>query len=428
MHITGPLPNDRKARLVFGLDWRAYPVKGAKAERRRYAEDFGSTHFVEYKVGQEAIAGFAALEKSEVGGATLYSGAARVALHPRIRALPAALVLLQDEQRVHLVFVVRGAVRNDEVLTLEAALERCAAITADCRRLNLALVTLGTGPSIGAVDETFLPAALLDDRKCGRIEKLPIAIPAALPMMVILLAVGVGGSKLYDAMQPPPPPPPHEPTYAEKYADAVRRTFAAARPRANLLAPAVIASVGTSETNLRGWRFDHADCAATGNCVVTYSREGGTFAGFERDASAAMRPVRFDADGLHLSTRGPAVPKVAAVTVAEQKSWPSAQALIDMLQTPPQRLSVRPYELDSLGYKVTLQPAAPLLPAPASAGPRPPHLIQEGDWTIEGFRWQSVLLDRLPSNMSLDTVKVEFLIKEPIGIHFTAKGKYYVLD
>lgn len=428
MHITEPLPTDRKARLVFGLDWRAYPVKGAKAERRRYAGDFGATHYVEFNVGEDAIAGFAAPERSEVRGAKLYSGAARIAQHARVKSRPAALVLLQDDQRVHLVFVVRGAVRSDEVLTPEDARERREAILSECQRKNLALVTLGTGQSIGAVDESFSPAALLEDRKGGRISKLPMAIPAAIPLMIIFIALFFVGSKVYDALQPPAPPPPHEPTYAEKYADAIRRTFATAKPRANVLAPALIASIGTSESNRSGWRFDHADCGNAGNCTNTYSRAGGTFAEFEGDAAPSMRPVKFDPDGKHLTTRGVAIPKVAPVLIAEQKSWPSEQELIDLVQTPSQRLSVKPYELDSHGYKVALFPSKPILAAPAGAGPRPAHLMREGDWTIEGFKWQSVLLARLPANMVLDSLKVEFQTTEPIGIHFTAKGKFYVLD
>lgn len=50
MHITEPLPGERRARLVFGLDWRAYPLKGRKDGRARYAEDFSATHYVEMPV------------------------------------------------------------------------------------------------------------------------------------------------------------------------------------------------------------------------------------------------------------------------------------------------------------------------------------------------------------------------------------------
>ncbi|OLL27789.1 hypothetical protein BTH42_31585 [Burkholderia sp. SRS-W-2-2016] len=428
MHITGPLPTDKKARLVFGLDWRAYPTKSAKAERRRYAEDFGATHHVEFKVGQETIAGFAAPEASDIRGLKLYSGAARVAVHARVKSKPAALVLLQDGDHIHLVFVVRGVVRSDEVLTPEAARVRCDAIRNECQRLNVPLVTLGAGQSIGEVDESFAAAALLEDRKAGRVTKLPVAIPTAIPLTIIVVTLLAVGSKVYDAMQPPPPPPPHEPTFAEKYEAAVRKTFASAPPRANELAPALIGTLGSSETNRSGFRFESADCGISGNCTITYGREGGTFTGFDRDAIPAMRPLTFDADGRHLKTRGPAIPVVAPVSSAGQEAWPSEQGLIEALQTPPQRLSQRPFELDSQGYIVLLQPSKPVMSDQSGAGPRPKRLMRVGDWQIDGFRWQSVLLSRLPANMAIDSLKVEYRMTEPVGIHFTAKGKYYVLD
>jgi len=53
-------------------------------------------------------------------------------------------------------------------------------------------------------------------------------------------------------------------------------------------------------------------------------------------------------------------------------------------------------------------------------------LVLRGEWTIEGYKWQSPLLERLPRNMALDTLDVE-LKEDGTGIHFTAKGKYYVL-
>ncbi|SDR54348.1 Pilin accessory protein (PilO) [Paraburkholderia fungorum] len=428
MHITGPLPTDKRARLVFGLDWRAYPAKGAKAERRRYADGFGATHYVEFKVGQETIAGFALPESSEIRGLRLYSGAARVALHARVKSRQAALVLLQDGERVHLVFVVRGAVRSDEVLTPEAARDRRDAIRNECQRLNLPLVTLGSGQSIGDIDESFPAASLLEDRKAGRIAKVPAAIPVAIPLTVITVALLAGGSKVYDAMQPPPPPPPHEPTYAEKYADAIRHTFASKPPRASALAPMLVGTLATTETNRTGFRFDTGDCGTSGNCTIKYSREGGTFAGFDREATSSMRPITFDPDGLHLKTRGPVIPPVPSVSSADESTWPSEQVLIELLQTPPQRLSQQPFELDSQGYTVLLQPSKPVLQDQTGAGPRPAHPMRQGDWQIDGFRWQAVLLTRLPSNMALDSLKVEYRVKDPVGIHFTAKGKYYVLD
>ncbi|MDQ7979844.1 type 4b pilus protein PilO2 [Paraburkholderia sp. SARCC-3016] len=432
MHITEPLPGDRRARLAFGLDWRAYPVKGARAERRRYADDFGATNYVEYKVGDELIGGFAAPDTGEVRGARLYSGAARIALHARVKSRVAALVLLQDAEKVHLVFVVRGAVRNDEVLTVEAARVRRFDIEQECLRLNLSLSTLGAGQSIGDVDEEFSAAALLADRKCGRIQKLPVHVPAAIPLIVIVATVIFGVIKVMDAFAPPPPPPKREPTLQERYAKVVNQTFDHAEPRASALAPALLAQLGTNETVLAGWLFERAECGSSGNCTITYRREGGSFGGFDTVADAAMRPVRFDPDGLHLTMRGPGVPAVATVSAKNIKDWPDEQALIDMVQTPPQRLSVKPYEIDSHGYVVRLEPAKPLLAVPPAlvrtAKGKAFPVIRQGNWKIEGFRWQAPLLARLPPSMTLESLSVELWLKDQVGIHFTAKGKYYVPD
>ncbi len=145
-----------------------------------------------------------------------------------------------------------------------------------------------------------------------------------------------------------------------------------------------------------------------------------------------MRPLRFDADGRHLTTRGPAVPAVATVSARDEGNWPDEQALIDMLQTPPQRLSVKPYEIDSYGYAVKLDPPKPLLAAPVAvartAKGKTFPMIRQGTWQIDGFRWQAPLLERLPPSMTLESLTVELWLKDQVGIHFTAKGKYYVLD
>jgi hypothetical protein len=432
MHITEPLPGDRRARLAFGLDWRAYPVKGGRAERRRYADDFGATHYVEYKVGDELIGGFATPDTGESHGARLYSGAARIALHARVKSKMAALVLLQDEQKVHLVFVVRGAVRHDEVLTLEAANTRRFDIEQECLRLNLTLTTFGAGQSIGDVDEQFTADALLADRKCGRIQKLPVHVPAAVPLILVAAVAIFGVTKVMDALAPPPPPPKHEPTLQERYAKVLNQTFAHAGPRASLLAPALLAQLGTGDSVLKGFLFEKAECGPVGHCVITLRREGGNFDDFSRAAPASMRPLRFDPDGRHLSAQGPAVPVVATVSAKDVKNWPDEQALIDMLQTPPQRLSVKPYEIDSYGYSVKLDPARPLLAVPPAlvhaAKGKPLPMIRQGTWTIEGFRWQAPLLAQLPPSMTLENLTVELWLKDQVGIHFTAKGKYYVPD
>lgn len=156
-----------------------------------------------------------------------------------------------------------------------------------------------------------------------------------------------------------------------------------------------------------------------------------------------MWPVSFARDGLTLAARGAAVPHVAAVSLKNAAQWPPEQALIDLLQSPPQRMSTRPFEIRAYGYSVKLDEARPLLPLPVAGEVRgrPAHLIRQGDWMIEGFRWQAPLLAKLPPNLTLDSLKVELRLNDgtgasksneqgdtPNGVHFTAKGKYYVLD
>jgi hypothetical protein len=442
MHITEPLPTDKRARLVFGLDWRAYPVKGGRGERRRYADAFGATHFVEYKIGDELIGGFAMPESADVKGARLYSGAARVALHDRIRSRPAALVLLQDGLRVHAVFVVRGAVRSDEVLSPETAQARRLEIEQECLKGNLALATFGAGDRIGDIDEPFQASELLGNRKAGRITKVPVSIPAAIPLLFITGATIVGGAKLMDALSPPPPPP-HVPTYAERYAAAVRSTFSRSLPRASALGPALLTAVGGNESVRKGWVFKEANCPTSGYCTMTFRRQGGTFADFEGAATAAMRPVTFSRDGLTSTARGPAVPNVDVLSAKESSQWPSEQTFIEAVQTPPQRMSSQPFEIRAYGYTVTLGETRPLIPAPVAGegGGDIARIIKQGDWTIEGFRWQAPLLAKLPPNMTLESLKVELRLTQgagattnsdtgdaPYGVHFTAKGKYFVLD
>jgi hypothetical protein len=213
-------------------------------------------------------------------------------------------------------------------------------------------------------------------------------------------------------------------------------------PRASLLAPAILASFGNSETVVAGWVFEKATCAAKGACTVAYRRYGGSFDDFNRVASQAMRPVSFESNGLHLTARGPVVPEVASVSNRDAANWPGAQAMIDLLQTPPQRLSTKPFELSSYGYTVKLDPAKPLLSVPPGVGSaRPRQMIEAGTWEINGYRWQVALLSRLPENMTLESMIVELKLDEhgantnqanatteQVGIHFTAKGKYYVLN
>ncbi|MFM0694675.1 hypothetical protein PQQ64_20595 [Paraburkholderia graminis] len=442
MHITDPLPREKNARLVFGLEWRAYPSRQMRAERRRYADDFGATHYVEYRIGKDVIGGFCAPEMAELKGAKVYSGAARIAQHDRVKGKAAVVVLLQDDQRVHVVFVVRGVVRSDEVLTVPQARDRKLAIEQECLKLNLALTTLGSGAAVGDVDESFGAAGLLDARRSARISKVPAAVPAIVPILVIAAALIFGGMQLADVLNPPPPPAPSEPSFEEKYAALVQKTFDAKMPRANLLAPALLDKLGDSETVVAGFIFEKAVCGVQGYCTETLRRNGGSFDDLRRLAPETMRPLHFDADGLHAGARGPQIPTVAFVAVRDQKAWPTEQGLIDALQTPPQKLSSKPFDLDSYGYTVHLEPPKPLLAVPMGTNDsRPAQMIRVGDWTINGYRWQSPLLARLPSNMTLDTMTVELKLGDPganktqaggtqvqNGIHFTARGKYYVLN
>jgi len=439
MHITDPLPREKNARLVFGLDWRAYPAKQARAERRRYADDFSATHYAEHKAGKETIGGFCAPVLIDMKGAKLFSGAARVAMHERVRSKPAVLVLIQDDQRVYAVFVVRGAVRSDEVLTVAQAFTRREEIEKECSRLNLKLATLGTGGALGDVDESFGAAALLDQRKTGRIEKLPVSVPTLVPVVVFVGAVTLGAMKVFGVFDSTDTTQ-HVPTAEERYAQAVKQTFAGAMPRANELGPAILSTLGMEETVRKGWLFDEASCPARGNCSLTFRRYGGSFEDFARDAPASMHPLRFDADGLHAGGRGPDVPKVNAVTARDSKGWPNEQTFIELVQTPPQKLSKKTFQIDSYGYQVKLDPSRPLVTiAPGTPGQKPAHMIRVGTWEIQGYRWQAPLLARLPSNMGLDSINVKLKLKDQAkknnsdadvqaGIQFIAKGKYYVLD
>lgn len=427
MFITEPLPTDRRARLAFGLNWSAYPVKGVRAERRRYADDYGATHYVEMKVAGEMLGGFAAPDAADLRRTRLYSGAARIALLERVKSRPAVLALLQNAQQIFLVHVVRGAVRHDEVLSPEAAKARRIEIEQQCLRQNLPLVTFGSGALVGDVDEALGAAELLK-QKSGRISKLPVSVPPLIPAAVIVIALAVFGGKVIDIVSPPPPPPPPPPTWQEQYDAAVRAVFATRPPLASVLAPKLLDTFGDIESNTTGWQFDHADCPASGVCSVTYDRAGGSFAGFERSAPTAMRPITFGRDGRTLSARGPTVPKVPVVALARTKQWPGEQQLIEIVQTPPQRLSVKALDLDSHGYTVRLDPPQHVLSAPPGPGDRHGRLVLQGNWEIDGFRWQAPLLAALPENMALDSITVSLLAQGAAGIHFVAKGKYYVLD
>jgi hypothetical protein len=430
--VSGPMhfeniPNGKKARLVFGLEWRAYATKGGAAERRRYAQELDATHFVELRSKEETVAGFCAPESADRKGVKLYSAAARVAELERVRSRPAVLVLIQDGQRVHAILVVRGAVRTDETVALNALEARRVALEEECERDRVDLVTIGYGVDLVDLDEPFAARELLRGKNVGLVRKLPVKVPKVVPLTVIAVAMIYGGSEAISYFNPPPPPPAPPPSYMQEYQTAVARMFAGPVPLASQLAPALLDTFGHQETNVAGWQFQKASCGVAVSCSITFKREGGTFKEFDARASAEMRPVVFDADGLHLMTKGPAVPHMQNVALAQARHWPTAQALIKQLQTDPQRLSTRPDQLMSHGYVVTLRPPQRVLARQPNAGDVSGPIVLAGDWTIDGYMWQTRLLANLPENMSLDTLELE-LKEDGTGVHFTAKGKYYVLQ
>lgn len=436
MHITEPLPGEKRARLVFGLDWRAYPLKEKKGSRSRYAEDFSATHYVEMEVGDLAVSGFCAPDAADLKRTTLYSGAARVALLERVRAKPAVLVLMQDEQRVQLVYVVRGAVHGDEVLTLAQAEKRRGEIAGQCLKQGLALVVLVSGADLEAGDEPFRTGELLGLKKAGRIRRVPMGVPNAVVYLLLAAVLGFGAKGVYSVLNPPPLATAQGPTWTQQYDEAVRHTFAANVPMASALAPRLLGVLDWIETNRAGFQFVAATCPATGYCTLKYQRMGGAFEDFARVAPASMQPLTFGRAGTVLDARGPAVPAVPpvdAVSPARRGDWPDEQRFVELLQTPAQRLSVKPVDLDSFGYVVRIEPTHPLIPAPPPAAEPHGPLIREGQWEIDGYRWQSPLLARLPPNMTLEALELALDTAAPdelgkVGIHFVAKGKYYVVQ
>ncbi|SAK57445.1 hypothetical protein AWB76_02451 [Caballeronia temeraria] len=426
MHFES-IPGEKGAKLVFGLEWRAYSPKGARAERRHYAQGLAATHYAEIKANDETIAGFCTLEAEQRKGSKLYSAAARIAMLDRVRRRPAVLVLIQNEERVHLVLVQRGAVTADEEVALIALADRREEIEDQCEKAGLALATLGFGAQLHAVDEMFQLRELLVDRKVGLIKKMPVAVPTVVPLFVILAALLFVGKQAVEILNPPPPPPAPPPTFMQEYQAAVLRTLAAPAPLAKLFAPQLLAKFGGEESNFAGWQFEKATCNATGPCVTTYKRQGGTFKEFDARAPESIRPVVFNPDGWHLTTKGPEADIVQRVALADAKSWPTQQALIKALQTEPQKLSTTPETLSSHGYVVDIKPAERLISRQPMAGEVQGPLVQRGAWQIDGYKWQSALLTRLPDNMALESLDIQ-LKDDGTGVHFTAKGKYYVLN
>jgi hypothetical protein len=432
MHITEPLPGEKRARLVFGLDWSAYPEKDAKESRARYAGDFSATHYVEIKVGNELIGGFCAPDSGDLRRVKLYSGAARIAMLERVRAKPAVLILMQDGPQVHVVHVIRGAVRRDEVLTAASAAKRREEIARQCAKLGLALTVMVSGDTVERGDEPFSPVELLRQKRAGRIARVPTGIPNSIVVLLALAIAGFGVKQMWGALSPPPVVAA-APSWDQRYEKAMRQVFAGRPPLASQLAPDALALLDYIDTNRMGWQYNKAECPPAGFCSLTYERAGGTFEDFARTAPASMLPVTFAPDGRHLYARGPALPHTAVLGVAGMKTWPDEQHLIEMLQTPPQRMSVKPLDLKSFGYEVKLEPSHALIASPPPANERHRTLLREGRWEIDGYRWQAPLLAALPSNMTLESLNVTLDTAAPeelgkVGIHFVAKGKYYVVQ
>jgi hypothetical protein len=292
MFISKPLPGEKGARLAFGLEWRAYDVARSGEQRRRYAAELLATHYVETKVGNETVGGFCAPEKGELSGARLYSAAARIAALERVRTLPAVLVLIEHESKVLTVFVVRGAVRSDEVLTLQAAHGRRTEIAKLCARNGWSLAVFGAGEGIGQLDAPVGLHELMADRKAGRIAKLPVRLGGS------MVALGVVGATLFVVfkgwdMISPPPPAPAPKSYQDLYHEAVVAEFGQGQPLASALAPDLLAQLGRMETNRAGWQFKSAECDNRGACRVKWNREGGTFVDFDLAAPKDWRPIQF---------------------------------------------------------------------------------------------------------------------------------------
>jgi hypothetical protein len=215
---------------------------------------------------------------------------------------------MQDEQMVHLVYVVRGAVHSDEVVSLATAAKRREAIAQQCGKQGLALLVLVSGGALDSGDEPFSPAELLQLKKAGRIRRVPAGVPNVVMALLLSAVVGFAGKAVYGAFNPPPIVNAG-PSWTQSYDQAVEDAFARA-PLASSLAPQLLARFDALETNRHGFQFDHAKCPASGYCALTYRRMGGSFEDFARRAPASMLPLAFDRSGNTLDARGPAVPGV----------------------------------------------------------------------------------------------------------------------
>lgn len=434
MHITDTLPGEKRARLVFGLDWRAYSSKGKSGERKRYADNFSASHYVEMEAGEVVNGGFCALDEDDLKGAVLFSGAARVASLDSVKDKPAVLVLMPDSERVYLVYVVQGSVHHDEVLKPEELSKRLAEILDQAGKQGLSPVTMVSAGYAREGEIEFDIADLLDLKKIGRLKPVPSGIPNSVVYVGVIGILGLCVKLAFGAFSPVVVVDNAQgPTWKEQYATAVQNTFAGATPQARFVASQLLGMFDGYESNLAGWQFDHADCRVSGPCSVKYGRMGGSFDEFAKAANVSMQPITFARDGLSLTVRGPAIPKVSGVDPKSAKDWPSQQQLTDMLLTPEQRMATAGNDLNGFGYSVQLSESQPILAAQQPANEQRVPVIRQGNWEVIGYRWQSDLLDSLPSNMRLESLTITLDQNAPaaaggVGIKFDAKGKYYVVQ
>jgi len=425
MFITEIIPGTKHDRLAFGLEWRAYASKVAKEERRRYARELYSTHYVEYPMGSETIAGFANAEKPIGFRERIYSAAARIASLDRIRGQDAVLILIEDEGDVFVVFSVRGTVRLDEVSTPEGALATRIEIEAQCRKNGWKLQVLGQGMLPGAVDEEFNISELAKDRNLGKLSKVSKDVPRLVSISIIVVAVVWGWQYLSDLVNPPPPPVKRE-TYMDQYKAVYKKTFSVRPPLASSLAPELLGQYGKIEAIAKGWQFDTAICAPVDQCKVTWMREGGTYADFDAVAPPSWYPIDYSMDGRTLVTRGPTVSRSSMRGIDATQHWPTWSEFKKVVVIPEQRLSTKPTQIDSFGYKVTLHEPVDLVghPPPLTQRLSQPT-VKVGDFMIEGYRWQTRLLEALPTNMVLKKMTIKL---GNGGVKFIAEGSFYVVN
>jgi hypothetical protein len=435
MFITEPIPGTRD-RLAFGLEWRAFATKGSSDERRRYSRDLFATHYTEYKDGSETVCGFGRPAKIKLR-TRLFSAAARIAMLDRVKSATAVLVLIEHEGRVFLVFVVRGAVRLDEVVSPEQAAIKRHEIETECERNEWQLTVLGRGPIAGDTVGKFALSELKSDAKIGQIKSLPMQIPAVFSIAIGAIAFVLVARSLVNWLSPPPPPPPRAPSYLDQYNVALRKALSSHAYLASTVAPDVLRQVGAIDTNRKGFQFSSASCDALGVCRVTWKRQGGTFDDFTSAALPEWRPIIYGADGNTLSTSGPSARDTALVKIDPRQKWLTWEELKRTLLVPAQRLSKSPDRIDSYGYKVTLHDPTNLLGGPPPSKEANHKYVRIGTWQIDGFKWQMKLLEQLPSNMAIDSITIELRVGSvkgaqvgdlaDRGVHFHAEGKFYVI-